>query len=138
MFGIQDKIIAIGLAALLTISAAVNLKQWFHARDLRTANRVLDKQINDPKTGYAVRLATCRGNVQTLGGGIDRQNASIAANAARGAAAVADATKFVADAQVKTAQAIKEANDILSAPMAGATVCEQMTDLDRRIMESLK
>lgn len=138
MFGVQDKFIAIGLAVALTVSVGGNIKQAFTARDLRTTVKTLDKQLNDPETGALARLATCRSNNIILSGGIDRQNASIAANAARGAAAIADATRSVADAQIRTAEAQRQAADILTARPTGETVCERLLDTDRRIMESLK
>lgn len=138
MFGIQDKFIAIGLAAALTISVGGNVKQAFTARDLRTTVRTLDRQLNDPKTGYIARLTTCTANNQILSGGIDRQNASIAANAARGAIAIADATRSVAAAQVKTAEAQREATAILNVRPSGETACERLLDLDSRFLESIK
>lgn len=138
MFGVQDKFIAIGLAAALTVSIGGNVKQAFTARDLRTTVRTLDKQLNDPKTGYVARLTACRATNLTLSSGIDRQNASIAANAARGAAAVADATRSVAAAQVKTAEAQRAASEILNVRPSGETACERVLDIDGRLLESLK
>lgn len=137
MFGIEEKFIAVGLAAALVISVGGNVKQAFTARDLRTTVRTLDKQLNDPKTGYVARLTSCRASNLALSGGIDRQNASIANNAARGAAAIADATRSVADAQVKTAEAQRAATAILNARPSGDTACDRVFDIDGRLMETL-
>lgn len=138
MFGVEDKFIAIGLAAALTASAGYNVKQALITRDLRTTVRTIDKQLNDPKTGYVARLTTCEANNRLLSGGLDRQNATVAANAARGAAALADATRSVAAAQVKTADVQRQANSILNTPLSGDTTCTKVLDVDARLLESLK
>lgn len=135
---LKQQLIVGGLGIALVSSIGFNVSQTLDKRDLKTQVSTLDKQINDPETGFAIRLANCRQNVSNLRTGINEQNASIAANAARGATAVAEAAQAVAEAQNKTAKAQRQAADILSRPPSGSTVCEQVEDIDRRIMGSLK
>lgn len=135
---LYDKLIAGGLAVALVGSLALNVKQAFEKRDLRIEVAALDKQINDPKTGYVTRLGTCRASVSNLEGGIARQNESIARAAAAQSAALADATAKVAQAQRQADRAIREAETILNTRLKGATVCERLGELDQLLLESVQ
>ena len=138
MFGLGDKALAVGLGVALALSVGTNVKQHFTITGLKSSNTTLERQINDPDTGYVARLATCKANTQALSGGIDRQNASIAANTARGAAAVADATRSVAAAQIKTAEAQRKASEIVGNQPSKGTVCDRLLILDKRLMGEIE
>lgn len=135
---LYDKMIAGGLAVALVGSLALNIEQAFDKRDLSTQVAALDKQINDPETGYVTRLGTCRSNVNNLEGGIARQNESIARAAAAQSAALAEATARVAQAQHQADKAIREAETILNTRLKGATVCERLGELDQLLLESVQ
>lgn len=135
---IGDKLLAGGLGLALVVSVGFNVSSALKLRDRNTTISTLDKQINDPKTGYVARLATCRSNNQLLQGGISDQNASLALGAAKSATALAKASQQVAKAQIETGKAQAKAADILSTAPQGANDCERFEDIDRRVMESLK
>jgi hypothetical protein len=136
--GLYDKLIAGGLAVALAVSIGVNIKQAFDKRDLRTQVSTLDKQINDPKTGYVARLGTCRANVATLEKALSDQNESIAISAAKGAQAIARATEAVADAQEITRDAQRRVDRALTKPIEGADELERARNVDAQILGSLK
>lgn len=135
---LTDKLIAGGLAAALTISVAINVKQAFVIRDLKVSNSTLYDSIHDEDTGFIDRLAQCRSNTATLGQGISDQNAASASIAARGASAKADAAMAVAEGQGELERAQREADEARSNPLNGATACERAEDVDRKLLESLR
>lgn len=135
---LQDKLLAGGLAVALGISVVSIFDLKGDLRDERVRVASLDKQINHPVTGYAARLAICKGNQQVLEGGIDRQNASIATTAARGTAAKGRAEASVARAQVGSEKAATQATEIINREPRGATTCERVLDVDAELMESIR
>lgn len=136
--GFYDKLIAGGLGVALAVSIGFNVKQAFDKRDQRIEIAALDKQINDPKTGFVARLGTCRANVSTLEKAITDQNESIAVAAAKGARAIAKATEAVAEAKTITRDAQKRVDEALSKPIEGASELERAKNVDRIILGSLK
>ncbi len=135
---ITDKVLVFGLAGALAVSVGVNVTQAFKLHNRSVEINTLDKQINDPETGFVTRLATCRGNVATLESGINQQNAASAIVAAEGAAAIAEATVSVAAAQRETARAQREANEVLNIKPEGDNACERLEDLDGQLVGSIK
>lgn len=136
--GLYDKLIAGGLAVALAVSIGGNIKQAFDKRDLRTQVNTLDKQINDPKTGYVARLGTCRSSVASLEKALSDQNQAIAISAAKGAQAVARATKAVSEAREITKEAQRRVDRALSRPIEGADELERARNVDAEILRSLK
>lgn len=142
MFDLKDKALNLALGVALAVSVggwtytAINLRGKL--RTVTIERDLFDKQINDPVGGYVVRLTTCKANTRVLTGGIDKQNAATATSAAKAVAAKARAEAAVATAQVQSGKARREAADVLGTEPKGATACERVDDIDRRLMESLK
>ena len=82
--------------------------------------------------------AQCRANEATLRSAIDAQNASLAALAASGSRARAEADNAV-QRNRGAAQKASEAKAAISAPLPAAdTVCQRAQEVDRRLLEVLK
>lgn len=129
---------AIGASALaLTLAVALGvttLQRNGAARD-RDALRA---QIHAPVTGYIARLATCRGNVAALEGGLTRQNAAVDALRRDGAARIAAAEQRLAAAQRAAADARLRADRLLNAPLVEVGRCERFEEADARVLEALR
>lgn len=138
ILGLSDKMFGFGMAGALALSVAGNvwlkIDNWGLEREVST----LDKQINDPETGYVTRLGTCRSNNKTLQDAIDDQNSASAVIAAEGAAAKAEAALAIAEAQSDLEAALQAAEQALNTPIPGANVCEQAEAVDQALLESLK
>ncbi|WOE76332.1 hypothetical protein [Alterisphingorhabdus coralli] len=137
MFDFSDKFATIGLAAALAVAVIGNVGQWLHTQRLNSQIATLDRQINDPNTGFVAKLTTCKANTQELQSAIDTQNASTAINAAKEAATLAEATATVAEANTASDKAQERAEGIM-APIGEGDVCSQILTLDERLMESVQ
>ena len=123
--------VALCLGVALALSAA-------QKHQMEGDRAKLDAAINNPQTGYVVRLAQCRANVTDLEQSIEQQNARISAVEAGSAQRIATAETAVQRAREATRAANTRVTAILSAAPKGATVCERVEDVDRRFLEMLK
>lgn len=135
---ITDKALVFGLGGALVLSVGLHVTQAVKLHNRSVTIATMDKQINDPETGYVTRLGTCRGNVETLSSAIADQNAASARIAARSAESLAEATLSVAEAQRETAQAQQDANAILEIQPQGENACERLEDLDAQLVGTIK
>lgn len=113
-----------------------------------TKNAVIshqDKQINDPKTGFVVRIdrlrknnATLRGNQHTLENGINACNSSVtlAAEAAERASAVG--TTALAEVRKSDARTAAAIDRIRAMPVDGATPAAQCEQADAIMLEGAR
>lgn len=136
--GLPWKLATAGLAAvsigLGVYTAVVSLDR---AR-IEVERKSLEQQIQDPKTGYVARLAQAETNVVTARAAVDQQNATLQSKSAADAAALADLSKQVAQANAATAAANTKIDRLLKTPLAGADACARMNDADKRLLETLK
>lgn len=98
----------------------------------------LRDQIENPATGYKVRLTTAEGNVTRLGAAIDEQNKAIDAAAAKGQQKLADAEILLAKYQRDNGRLDERLKGFLSKPLAGETSCARIEDADKALLEMLK
>lgn len=132
------KLVGLGAAAVaLSLGVALAFQLGDKARI--TAERgALHRAINDPDTGYVVRLNTCRTTAASLEQAIEDQNARVRAQAEESARRVAAAEAAVGRARAETEAANARVAAFLSAAPQGATVCERVEDVDRRFLEMLR
>ena len=127
--------VAVGIAcailiALLTYAGIEN-------RGLAAARTELASRINDPKTGYVVRLAQAQTNVETLKVALETQRASFQTESARQNVALRASEERLAVAQAQTrTMETKLARFLATAPQ-GATLEERVRDIDQRILSEL-
>lgn len=99
-------------------------------------------KVNENQTalldGARSDLAQARTNAAQLRAGIDAQNRAIAAARDEAARRIAAAEARLGEAQQARAAAERRAARIAASPPQGATDCEQLLDIDRRVRESLQ
>lgn len=120
-------LIGAGLSLVLVLAllgSCVQLKA--KDRTIKTQGRQIAQLAQD--------LGTCRGNVATLKGSLERQNRAVEALHEAGAQRERDAAKAVQDAQRGRSTAERRVADILKAK-PGADACASADDL---ILESLR
>lgn len=127
---IAGAVLALVLTALL-ISAQVDNK--------RLGNRIsdLDKSINDPQTGYVVRLAQARTNVVQLQTEVQTIRVRLQEQATINAQQLEATRRRVIAAEAEAATERRRVQEFLRRPPQGNTELERMQDIDRRILEEL-
>ena len=116
-------------AAALSLSVALVASKISEHR-LTTRLHEIQASIDDPHTGYVVRLSQCRTNLETVSGELGRQNDAIKRQSEDSAKRIAEAEKSLVVAHAATAEekGFRAANPILRAtnPMrqAGAEAKE--------------
>jgi hypothetical protein len=126
-----------GVAAAvgLGVTALVERIELGHVRHDRDA---LSAQIEKPVTGWRARLAQSEANVATVSAALDDQSARLQALSAADAARLKALAGEVETANRRAATAEARSHQIFNAPLNGATTCDRVSDVDRRLLESLK
>lgn len=123
--------VAAAVALTLAVSLGVTVFQKRGVeRDLATATSKL--------TAAQADLTTCRTNTRTLELSVAEQNTQIDGLRRDTVARLAAAERAVAAANRETAAAQVRINRFMAAPVAGATACERMSDVDARFLEMLR
>lgn len=117
-----------GLAGCVVLTGLLIAEKADNGR-LTTQVGALTKQINDPETGYVVRLAQCRTNTAQLETALDSQNAAIDAQSKTDQAKLAAAQKALADARETIQWLRNSAAAMLEYKPQGATACERAQDV---------
>lgn len=128
------KIATIGTGILTAILAGLLIKSYFENRELTQQRSALYAEINDPKTGYVVRLAQETTNVETLKVALDTQRRSFEVKAAERASVLANTQRQLADAQARTRTMQLKLDRFLSTKPQGATLEDRIRDIDRRAL----
>lgn len=119
----------------------LGLNLWFTdmARDraVERGDKLL-AAIERPVTGWRAQLAGCQADKRSLQGGIESRNRQIEKDGKQAKADLAAAERQVAAARKETTMANQKVAKLMSSPLKGATVCEQMDDVDRRLLEGLR
>jgi len=140
-----DKLLAVPLWKITTIVAGIACAVLIYLlavsgienRGLAAARTELASRINDPKTGYVVRLAQAQTNVETLKVALDTQRTSFQTESARQNEALRASEQRLAAAQAQTrTMETKLARFLATAPQ-GATLDERVRDIDQRILSEL-
>lgn len=131
------------IGAIVAGLGAAALAVWlvvlhFDNKHLTKANARLDSLINDPKTGYVVKLVQAHANVDTLQHSVEMQTKALKDRSDADARQLAETQAKLAAAQEQTRKADARVHDILSRPLQGKTTGDQCIDADRQLMETLK
>lgn len=124
-------IVALGLGGML-------VSEKLKSNHLATENKKLVERIDDPLTGYVVRLAQAHTNVETLKAELDRQNAAIQQQADADAAKLRDTESRLSEALKDRAKIQQQVNRMLATAPQGSTLQERVLDVDARLLENLK
>lgn len=136
--GIPQKVALVLAGAVALTMGGIAGGEWWENRTLTAANVKLDTAINDPKTGYVVRLTQAEGNTATCTAAIGRQNTAIKAQSARDAATVAAVQARYDSEHVARVTAENAAAAFMAVKPKGATLVDRVSDVDRRIVGELK
>lgn len=96
-----------------------------------------ERQINDPSTGFVVRLSTCRANGTRLQGALDDQNKKVKELGRQSALKTAKADAALKSAAGERDKAIARLA-VLSKPLVAHDSCARVYEMDARLLESLK
>lgn len=131
--------IATGAAVLVCVALGVALViEHVEVGSLNSQIADLNQQINDPKTGYIVRLSQSEANTTTLKAAIDDANAKVDALASESAQKLADAQVQVEAARGETVAATVRATQILDFKPTSTDGCKALGQVDKQFTESLK
>lgn len=123
--------VAVAVALTLAVSLGVTVFQKRGVeRDLAAAESKL--------TTAETNLRTCRTNTRTLELSVAEQNTQIDGLRRDTVARLNAAERAVAAANRETAAAQARINRFMAAPVAGATACERVADVDARFLEMLR
>lgn len=135
---VPQKLMLGGLGAALLVAGTYNVMQAVENRHLSAENTKLDTRINDPKTGYVVKLTQAETNTTTCTAAIGRQNAAIRAQSDRDAATIA-AIQARYDAEHTTrVKAENSAAAFLAHKPQGSTLQDRVLDVDALILGDMK
>lgn len=129
--------LAVGGVALLA-SVSFNIAHMAEINTLTREKAKLETSLNDPKTGYVVRLSQAKTNSVQCESSLDTQNTNFK-NLSN-----SSTTKIVAlQAQIDTEHAKRVAAEksaavFLARKPQGNTDAEKMADVDRQVLEDLK
>lgn len=130
--------IGVGLAAVLCIALTVMLaSSYIENRYLTDQREILSKQINDPRTGFVVRLAQANTNVETLKVALDTQRKSFETKAAERERVLVNTTAQLTVAQRASRAMQLKLDRFLATKPQGATLEDRVRDIDQRAMTEL-
>lgn len=138
LLGIKWKLIGGAAGVALVVMTGMLVRSYVEKRSLIETNTELDRQINDPKTGFRVVLATEQANRANVEAGLERQNAALKTEAAATRVRLTTATRNLEAAQLRTLAAERQVAVLLATPPKGDTVAERVSDVDARVLEDLK
>lgn len=121
----------IGLAICLVLSGCL-VASYFENRKLTSQREALSEQINDPRTGFVVRLAQANTNVETLKTALNTQRQSFEIKAAERERVLASTARQLAVAQQATHTMQLKLDRFLATKPRGATLDERVRDIDQR------
>lgn len=125
------------LAVLLGVSVYTGV-QVVENRRLTAANAELDRKINDPQTGFVVRLTKAETDTMVLKTTIERQTAEFKAKAAEDARVLASTRAALTQTQRDNRRLLADASRLTATPPQGETVCQRLLDIDSRVQETLQ
>lgn len=123
-----------GIAALTLVLSGLLVSTYFENRNLIAQSKALSREINDPKTGYVVRLAQQSTNVETLKAELNSQRESFQIKEAERNAVLAETTRKLEAAQANTRKMQVQLDRFMSTKPQGATLEDRIRDIDERAM----
>lgn len=127
-----------GLGVALLAAGTFNVVQAIENRHLSSENTRLDTRINDPKTGYVVRVTQAETNVATCSTTITRQTNAIKLQGQQDAAIIAAVQKRYDVEHASRVRAENSAAAFLAHKPQGATLQDRVLDVDAQILGDLK
>lgn len=132
------KITTAGVGLVCLILTALLMTSAFENRSLTKQRTELSNRINDPVTGYVVRLAQAQTNVETLKVALNTQRQSFETESAKQNAALAASEQRYAKARSETAAMQVRLNRFLATKPQGSTLEDRVRDIDARMMELIE
>lgn len=131
--------IATGGAAIISIVLGIALTMsYMENRSLISQVAKAERSINDPKTGYVVRLVQCRTNAAALQVALDKQTRALKDRAASDASALQSVTDQLRDTQRRNRERGENTQRVFALPPKGVTLEDHYEDIDKRLLETLK
>lgn len=106
-------------------------------RELTKQRTALSDRINDPKTGYVVRLSQAATNVETLKVALETQRKSFQLKESERNLALAASERRLAIAQAETRGMEVKLSRFLATKPQGSTLEDRVRDIDARAMTEL-
>ena len=126
------------MTAALVVTTGFGVAQTIENRRLITTNTELDARINNDKTGYVVRLRQAEANAVVCTEAVRRQSAAVRDQSKRDTATIANVQARYDVEHVARLRAERSAAAFLARKPQGATVSEQVLDVDAQILGDLK
>ncbi len=135
---LPQKLLLGALGAALLATGTYNVAQSIENRRLSAENTKLDTRINDPKSGYVVRLTQAVTNTGTCTAAIARQNDAIRTQSAKDSATIAAVQARYDAEHAARVRAEKSAAAFLARKPQGATITDRVADVDAQILGDMK
>lgn len=131
--------LATGTAALVAVLLGFALTQsYLENRYLARQIELADKRINDPKTGFQARLAQSHTNAATLATSLNVQSSAMIKSQSEAEIRLAETEAQLALAHRQNKEQLAKILKLLATPPKGVTILDRYSDIDNRLMESLK
>ena len=131
--------LATGGAAILSVLLGLALTaSYLENRQLVRQIELAEKRINDPKTGYAARLAQSHTNEAQLQFNLDRQNQVLRSQESEAKVRLGATQQALNEAQKRSKDQAVLVRQLLAIPPKGDTLEDRYRDIDNRLLESLK
>lgn len=135
---LPQKLMLGGVGVTLVAAIGCNAVQMIENRNLSHDKEALTLRIEDPATGYIVRLNQVKSNVVVCKAAVERQTTALKAQGQRDAATIATVQHRYDVEHVARGKAESAAAVILAHKPAGNTEAERMADVDKQILGDLK
>ena len=137
LFSTPWKLATIGAGILSLVLVSLLMASGFENRDLTRQRTELANRINDPKTGFVVRLAQAQTNVETLKVALETQRASFKKESDKQNLALRASEQRLATAQRETRAMEVKLQRFLATKPQGDTLEDRVRDIDERAMTEL-
>ena len=127
-----------GGAVVLAAALTFNVVQLIENRSLSHDKTELTARIDDPSTGYVVRLSQARTNVEQCKAAVDTQNVKTRDLSKASSATVAAVQRQYDVEHAGRLRAESAAAVILARQPRGNTLAERVSDVDAQILGDLK
>lgn len=132
------KLATIGAGFLGLVAAFFLVRATWENHSLSKQNAALAISINDPQTGYIVRLSQARANVIILQDAITKQNSEYQRQSDAAAKEMARLKTELGRAQNESRLAKIEVAKFLATKPQGNTLEKRVNDVDSRVLKVLK
>lgn len=128
---------ALGIVGMIVLGTLFGVEKARIA-DYKHQIAVLSDDINNPTTGYVVKLAQSHANTATETAAIQQQNDVVKAASDASSQRMMEATQALSIQQAQADLTMQKVGTILHVVPTGGTTCARLLDIDKRFTANLR